>query len=49
MQKSLAFNDESISINWQLPTEQLKLSDKDTKQPLLKNADCFDFEMSLYE
>jgi dTDP-4-dehydrorhamnose 3,5-epimerase len=45
----LAFNDATIGINWQLPIEQLKLSDKDLKQPLLQHADCFDFEMNLYE
>jgi dTDP-4-dehydrorhamnose 3,5-epimerase len=45
----LAFNDAVIGIDWQLAIEQLKLSDKDTKQPLLKNADCFNFEINLYE
>ena len=47
--RGLAFKDEAIGINWQLTTEQLKLSDKDTKQPLLQHADCFNFEMNLYE
>lgn len=47
--RGLAFNDATIGINWQLPIEQLKLSDKDLKQPLLQHADCFDFEMNLYE
>jgi dTDP-4-dehydrorhamnose 3,5-epimerase len=47
--RGMAFNDAAIGIDWQLGIEQLKLSDKDTKQPLLKNADCFNFEMNLYE
>ena len=47
--RGLAFNDAVIGIDWQLAIEQLKLSDKDTKQPLLKNADCFNFEINLYE
>ncbi len=47
--RGLAFNDAAIGIDWQLAIEQLKLSDKDTKQPLLKDADCFNFEINLYE
>ena len=47
--RGLAFNDAVIGIDWQLAIEQLKLSDKDTKQTLLKNADCFNFEINLYE
>jgi dTDP-4-dehydrorhamnose 3,5-epimerase len=47
--RGLAFNDATIGVNWQLDIEQLKLSDKDTKQPLLKDCDCFNFEMNLYE
>ena len=47
--RGLAFNDATIGIDWQLPTEQLTLSEKDTKQPLLKNADCFNFEVNLYD
>ena len=47
--RGLAFNDAVIGIDWQLAIEQLKLSDKDTKQPLLKDADCFNFEINLYE
>jgi len=47
--RGLAFNDAAIGIDWQLTTEQLILSDKDTTQPLLKNADCFNFEVNLYD
>ena len=47
--RGMAFNDATIGIDWKLGIEQLKLSDKDTKQPFLKNADCFNFEMNLYE
>jgi len=47
--RGLAFNDPSIAINWQLEIAQLKLSDKDTKQPLLKEADSFNFNINLYE
>ena len=47
--RGLAFNDPAIGIDWQLSTEQLILSEKDTKQPLLQDADCFNFEINLYE
>lgn len=47
--RGLAFNDATIGVDWQLPIEKLKLSDKDTKQPLLKDADCFNYEINLYE
>jgi len=47
--RGLAFNDPDIGVNWQLAIEQLKLSEKDTKQPLLIDADCFNFEINLYE
>lgn len=47
--RGLAFNDAAIGIDWQVGIEQLTLSEKDTKQPLLKDADCFDFEINLYE
>jgi dTDP-4-dehydrorhamnose 3,5-epimerase len=47
--RGLAFNDVAIGIDWKLAIEQLKLSDKDTKQSLLKDADCFNFEINLYE
>lgn len=47
--RGVAFNDPTVDIDWKLNLEQLKLSEKDTKQPLLKDADCFNFEMNLYE
>ena len=47
--RGLAFNDAAIGIDWKLAIEQLKLSQKDTNQPFLKDADCFNFEMNLYE
>lgn len=47
--RGILFNDPALNIDWQLSKEELKLSEKDTKQPFLKDADVFDFEMSLYE
>jgi len=47
--RGLAFNDPDIGINWKLKFEQLKLSEKDTRQPILSESDCFNFKINLYE
>jgi dTDP-4-dehydrorhamnose 3,5-epimerase len=44
----LAFDDPALNIDWRLPKEALKLSEKDTKQPLLKDASLFDYRVDLY-
>ena len=41
--------DESLGIDWKIPTEKALLSDKDTKHSLLKDFDSpFDYNVSLY-
>ena len=49
----LAFNDNSIGINWVLPQDQLQLSDKDLNQPTLDflNKECllFNYKKNLYD
>lgn len=41
--------DDSLGIDWKIPTEQALLSDKDTKHPLLKDFDSpFDININLY-
>lgn len=41
--------DNSLGIDWRIPTEQAILSEKDTKYPLLKDFDSpFDYHVSLY-
>ncbi|MCQ0112050.1 dTDP-4-dehydrorhamnose 3,5-epimerase [Zhouia amylolytica] len=47
--RGIFFNDPELGIDWGLEEEALKLSDKDLKQPLLKNADLFDININLYE
>tara|TARA_B100000989_G_C19374034_1_gene398683 strand:- start:104 stop:688 length:585 start_codon:yes stop_codon:yes gene_type:complete len=51
--KGLAFNDPTLDINWKLPQDELKLSEKDMKQPLLNTLkdECskFSFMKSLYD
>ncbi len=46
--KGIAFDDPAIGIDWQIDKALLKLSDKDTKQPLLKDADLFSYGENLY-
>lgn len=47
--RGIAFNDEDLNINWILEHSELKLSDKDTKQPLLKDTnDLFHYGVDYY-
>ncbi len=48
-ERGIAFDDKTIAIDWQLDTDELKLSDKDTLQPLLSEAEVFDFNENLYD
>ena len=42
--------DNSLGIDWRIPTEKAILSDKDTKHPLLKDFDSpFDIKVDLYK
>ena len=38
----IMFNDPTIGIKWDIPTEQMLLSEKDKKHPFLKDAEVFD-------
>ncbi|WP_040726101.1 dTDP-4-dehydrorhamnose 3,5-epimerase [Thiomicrorhabdus sp. Kp2] len=47
--RGLAFNDTNLKINWQLPGGELKLSDKDLKQPGLVDLEaCFEYGVDYY-
>ena len=47
--RGIAFNDPTLNIDWILKTEELKLSDKDTKQPKLNETnDLFEFGVDYY-
>lgn len=39
--RGIAFNDPALAIDWQIDLAQVQLSDKDSKQPLLKDAEVF--------
>lgn len=48
--RGIAFDDESLNIDWQIPSCNLKLSEKDKVQVLLKNTkDLFDFNINYYK
>lgn len=41
--------DDSLGIDWRIPTDKALLSEKDTKHPLLKDFDSpFDYNIDLY-
>tara|TARA_B100000886_G_C20370216_1_gene469176 strand:- start:79 stop:654 length:576 start_codon:yes stop_codon:yes gene_type:complete len=45
----LAFNDKFLDIDWKLKAHDLKLSEKDTKHPMFKDAGYFNNSINLYE
>lgn len=50
--RGIAFDDKDLNINWQLSHEELKLSEKDTKQPKLfsieDSKEIFEFGVDYY-
>jgi len=46
--RGIAFDDPAIGIEWPLPKEELKLSEKDTRQPSLAEADVFVYGENFY-
>ena len=47
--RGISFDDVDLAINWQISHDQLQLSHKDTKQPLLKDTnDLFEFGVDYY-
>ena len=47
--RGIAFNDDSLCIDWKINPDLLQLSPKDVKQPLFKDADYFNHTINLYE
>jgi dTDP-4-dehydrorhamnose 3,5-epimerase len=47
--RGIAYNDKSLAIDWKLKHQQLKLSNKDTKQPKLsETTDLFEYGVDYY-
>jgi dTDP-4-dehydrorhamnose 3,5-epimerase len=46
--RGIAFNDPTLGIDWIVESTHLQLSAKDTKQPLFRLADHFNFNENLY-
>ena len=44
--RGIAFDDKSLGIDWKLNSNDLKLCEKDLKQPLFKNADYFNYSIN---
>ena len=42
-ERGIAFDDPSLGIDWQVDRENYILSDKDTKNPLFRDAELFDY------
>ena len=47
-ERGLAFDDPVLAIDWRLPVDKCILSDKDTKNPSLAEAEVFDFNNQTY-
>ena len=46
--RGIAFNDDSLGIDWKINPDLLQLSPKDLKQPLFKSAEYFNYVNNLY-
>lgn len=47
-ERAIRFDDPSLNIDWRLPVDYLKLSEKDKVAPLFDKADLFDYKEDLY-
>ena len=47
-ERGIAFDDPVLGIDWKVPPENYILSEKDTKNPLFKDAELFDYTAKEY-
>ena len=47
-ERGLAFNDPALGIDWKVDLKEFLLSEKDTRNPLLKDAELFDYNTKDY-
>lgn len=48
-ERGIAYNDPTLCIDWVMKPSEFILSEKDTKNPLLEQADLFDFDLKHHE
>ncbi|WP_010137044.1 dTDP-4-dehydrorhamnose 3,5-epimerase [Ochrovirga pacifica] len=48
-ERGIAYNDAKLAIDWQLPSNEFILSDKDTQNPHFDQATLFDYDLNYYE
>ena len=48
-EKSIAFNDPVLNIDWRIPPKKLVVSQKDNNQPNFNDAEPFEIKTSLYD
>lgn len=47
-ERGIAFNDPALGIDWKVDPDNCILSDRDTRNPLLKDAELFDYSTGEY-
>jgi dTDP-4-dehydrorhamnose 3,5-epimerase len=47
-ERGIAFDDPALGIDWQVKVDNFILSEKDTKNPLLADAEVFDYTAKEY-
>ena len=47
-ERGIMFDDPALGIDWRIGADRFKLSPKDTRNPLLRDAELFDFETKEY-
>ena len=47
-ERGIAFNDPALGIDWKVGLDHYILSEKDTRNPLLKDAELFDYQTREY-
>lgn len=45
----ILFSDESLGVNWQMPMNEIKVSEKDLSRPTIQNATLFKYGENLYD
>lgn len=48
-ENGILFSDENLAINWQIPMNEIIVSDKDLSRPTLQNANLFKYGENLYD